>query len=220
MFISEGPLVHSCEGWSVGASSVLSLTSCPLSLLPNNTQHDYAVEDVLPRLLEWDLVTTRKTREGVLYVARGIEAAHGLLTARWSRAYQELGRPPKEKELPLTSLFANPNMELPPLPHTAAAARTSLSGAAVGPTRASTAAGATGLEPAGPQTVPASAPPEPEKDLQGRGKEARALPDPATMTLVLGPSTPAPQEGRKPKKGKFSRLFMRKEKQEKKVLVA
>ena len=78
---------------------------------------DFATEDALPRLLKWNLVSEKRHRGGGLrYVACTIEEAHSRLIAYWSSAYEALGRPPQEKEVPLTSLFANPNLELPPLP--------------------------------------------------------------------------------------------------------
>ena len=79
-------------------------------------QRDFAVEDALPRLMKWDLVSAQRLRGGESqYFACSIEEAHQRLVAHWSCAYEALGRPPQESNVSLTSLFANPNLELPQL---------------------------------------------------------------------------------------------------------
>ncbi|GAX75535.1 hypothetical protein CEUSTIGMA_g2978.t1 [Chlamydomonas eustigma] len=74
---------------------------------------DFALEDTLPILLEWGLVRQRHNRlKGTEYVACSLEEAHDHLTKRWSSAYETIGRPQKDKELPLTSLLPNPKIAL------------------------------------------------------------------------------------------------------------
>lgn len=76
---------------------------------------DFAVEDTLPRLLEWKLVTKSEMNNQVVYNAAPVETAHRVLVQRWSTAYEALGKPPKFVTYPLTSLLADPEQELPML---------------------------------------------------------------------------------------------------------
>lgn len=76
---------------------------------------DFAVEDALPRLLEWRLLTQQRRNGEVIYNAVPVSQAHDVLVQRWSRAFEALGKPPKVYSFPLTSLLADPNTELPPL---------------------------------------------------------------------------------------------------------
>jgi hypothetical protein len=68
---------------------------------------DFAVEDALPRLLEWGLVTSSQDKSrGLIYNSIPFKEARQKLIRKWSEAYQALGKPVKNIVLPLASLLA------------------------------------------------------------------------------------------------------------------
>mmetsp|Transcript_25578 Transcript_25578/g.55720 ORF Transcript_25578/g.55720 Transcript_25578/m.55720 type:complete len:707 (+) Transcript_25578:147-2267(+) len=78
---------------------------------------DFAIEDTLPRLVQWGVVLENKSHVfGTRYQAVSVETAHTKLTQAWARAYEELGKPAKASPRPLVFLLSDPNQELPMLP--------------------------------------------------------------------------------------------------------
>ena len=79
---------------------------------------DFAVEDALPRLLDWGLVVAKPDRSrGTIYNSVPFKEAREKLVAKWSDAYHALGKPPRKQDLPLNSLLSNPAQELPSMPY-------------------------------------------------------------------------------------------------------
>uniref|UniRef100_A0A7S0RVW3 Uncharacterized protein n=1 Tax=Chlamydomonas leiostraca TaxID=1034604 RepID=A0A7S0RVW3_9CHLO len=64
---------------------------------------DFAVEDALPRLVEWGLV--KENPKTGRFQAVNVEAAHKQLVKRWVVAYEALSKPPAMKTLPMTALL-------------------------------------------------------------------------------------------------------------------
>lgn len=67
---------------------------------------DFAVEDALPRLLGWGLVTSSVDKaRGLIYNSISFKDAREKLVTKWSEAYQALAKPIKRQDMPLSTLL-------------------------------------------------------------------------------------------------------------------